>query len=572
MPLFRDIDFRTGGALDVLGAVPTITGTNFKNAELGMAFEGGLSKYIAYDKQLLPDNAFSVVVWARMSYSSILAATYTGIIGTSANMGSNGILLSMSGNSGKSFIQLGTGNYRIFNYIPDKKWHCWIFTIPGNTQTDIDNCNLYIDSVVKPVTSTQKSTTQVSRSGFIFANGASATTGGAMIARIKVYDTVIDAAQINREQEEFEQARALTRRTINNYPLANGNIVDFYENWKYLGVANKPQIRGEWIKGTGVYSVQQWVNNYSNNLVTNGDFSSAGIGSFSASRGTFINDSGIGKFTSTDASGENRIYIVAGYTVGHRYKIKFKAKSPTLTSTFITSYMTGYYDNIVYSINPNLNNTFQQYEIIVSNKFASLIIDFPITTNGDIVYIDDIVITEVQVKPNSFYLKCDTAGTLNIPFNKASGLWEFELLKGADANRIDVHIMSDRINGAIGASNAYYLSFHDLERLALNRSNTSTADAIITGTNASVSNNTWYKIRIYRLGNVSGKFPKRLTGDTVYNAWSWLLTVQGGTYTNETIVVAPATGNVLQSSKWMIIDADTNDLIGDIKHTNSWTL
>lgn len=441
MALYRDIDFRTGSALDKLGANPTMAAF-IKNTDLGLAVVGGNNKYINYDRQLIPDGTCSIVTWARVPDNFKIGYYNATIISYTTNR--LGFAISYDdGSVGRPLIYLVAGGQnRYFNYAPDRKWHCWIFILTGANASDFVNSKLFVDAAEKSAYNTISTGTPTPRSSFTYVGGSilGGIYDGAIISRIKVYDTVLTTAEINREQEEFEQARALTRQSICSFPMPDGTTLDLHENWKYLGVGNKPQWRGEWIKGTGVYTVQQ-----------------------------LTADSGIKK-------------------------------------------------------------------------------------KGD------------------FYLKCNTAGTLNIPFTKTSGLWEFEVLKGADANRIDIEFISNKINPFLGQFDGYYLSFFSDERLGLNKSISPTAFAVISGVAGSLSNNVWYKVRIYRLGNTTGKFPKRLTGDTTYAAWSWLLTVQGGTYVNETVVVGNANDNNIQTSKYLVIDADVNDLIGDVKHFNTWSL
>jgi hypothetical protein len=240
MSLYFSADYRTGSTLDDCGGkTATMTGTLFQNDEKGLSIRGGASQYLTYSGAILPATSFSVIIWGRLKYSTLLStdANYT-IANVSG--GTKGIALQ---SGGTPIINFGTNVTRTFNYTPDKKYHCWVFTY----NSAITDSALYVDTINKAALVTVSSGTPDARSGYLYIGGSATTNGGAMIARIKVYDTVIDAAQILREQEEFEQARALTRMSRCSIPQANGSTITLLENWKYYGVGNSPTKKGEWI-------------------------------------------------------------------------------------------------------------------------------------------------------------------------------------------------------------------------------------------------------------------------------------------------------------------------------------
>ena len=207
--LYRDIRFNLGSATDIMGAIGTVTGATFNKDKKGWALQTGISKYVTYDRQLLPNSQYTIVTWAKIKDSVVIGTHQSNIVGFN-NLGTRGICLSHYDFSGKPCFYIGTNNYRGFNWTPDKKYHCFIFTITGHNINDIDNANLYVDNVLintNPVTKTQ---TPKSQSEFIYSGGSNTLFGGSNISRIKVYDHVLTAKEREKEQIEFEAAQPLT--------------------------------------------------------------------------------------------------------------------------------------------------------------------------------------------------------------------------------------------------------------------------------------------------------------------------------------------------------------------------
>lgn len=227
MALYRDIKFNTGTALDSMGALPTITGATFSQKEKGYAIETGANKYITYDRQLLPNGAFSVVVWAK-NHSNMNLLNFRGVIsnlgdinGVSIGLGDTGIFF--GGNN--PAINLGNNYYRIFNYNNiDSIWHCFVFTY-----ADLATSSFFVDGVQKSTLSTVSSGTPVSRANFnkACASNTSSKTGNS-ISRIKVYDTVLTQSQIDIEQAEFERAKIISRPN-SGFVLSKPNDLSRYK-------------------------------------------------------------------------------------------------------------------------------------------------------------------------------------------------------------------------------------------------------------------------------------------------------------------------------------------------------
>ena len=231
--LYKDIKFFNGSPVETIkNESPVITGATFGLKEKGYALETSNGKYAQYPSQLLPNGAFSVVVWAKLRNSHVIGSDEAEILGAVNISGANSIVFSHGG-GGYPLLWLSSTNYTYFNYIPNKRWHCFIFTIPGSAQNDINNSQFFVDGVSCSLISQVSSGQQSSRSAFVYAGGGNSITSGFHISRIKVYDEVISANQILQEQDEF-----------NNFKLAQKPKRGFAGNPKPTDLSQ--------FKGTGI--------------------------------------------------------------------------------------------------------------------------------------------------------------------------------------------------------------------------------------------------------------------------------------------------------------------------------
>jgi hypothetical protein len=192
--------------------------------------------------------------------------------------------------------------------------------------------------------------------------------------------------------------------------------------------------------------------------------------------------------------------------------------------------------------------------------------------------ITNVHVTDVTNKASgSYYLQCDTAGVIGIPSSAASGKWTVEWLKGAETNLLRFKFISQNLS--LSPESSYSYTIVDSEGLSFAKFVSGSGTGLGPTAGSYITNNTLYKTTIYRLGSSAGKFPKYLIpAGTIYPAWTFLITIQGGVYTNETIVSVtsgstnPVTDSTYQTSKYFCIDADAGDFIGDIKHETSWSV
>ena len=143
-----EIDFRKGTLIDsVSRTAGTLTGSSFIKAEKGYAVKIGLNEYITYPTQLLPEGAFSIVIWAKLKNTHILNTDTVSAIAKDLT-GFGVTILSGAGYYANSVsLRFSDTNNKKFNYIPNKGQHCYIFTIPGAGKTDINLATLTVDGV-----------------------------------------------------------------------------------------------------------------------------------------------------------------------------------------------------------------------------------------------------------------------------------------------------------------------------------------------------------------------------------------------------------------------------------------
>ena len=213
MALYRDIQFNKGTVTDLMGATGTVTGATFNKDKKGWALHTGVGKYVQYDKQLLPDGAFSVVAWVKCDKIDLVSRILPLIANNT--FGAYGIILNSNynGSISRPMLWLGANNFKYFYYVLDTKWHCFIFTIDGGLQTSISSAKMYVDNIEKAqMAAAITSGTPNARNTFLYLGGASAGANpiGKYDARLKVYDHVLTSKEREREQVEFEAAQPLT--------------------------------------------------------------------------------------------------------------------------------------------------------------------------------------------------------------------------------------------------------------------------------------------------------------------------------------------------------------------------
>ena len=309
MALYREINLNEGNINDRFGAIGTVTGATFSNKEKGLAIESGTNtKYITYDKNLLPlTGGYSVVIWARINQRVIAGVNRTQVLGSTVFGDPYAISLeSSNGSDGRPMLFVGGSNYKYFNYTHDKKWHCWIFTLDGTANSDINNANLYVDAVPQASGGVNSSGAPESRSGVNKTLGG--ITSNSFTSKIKVYDHVLSIDEINLEQREFNFAQQLyaQKKAISNKPSDLSHLKGSGAGQGLIAAYNMQKVGNTLVDISG---------NGNNGTISNGVITSKNGLQFNGINGTLgVANSTVNSFTTL-----SRIIILNG--VGSKYVV-----------------------------------------------------------------------------------------------------------------------------------------------------------------------------------------------------------------------------------------------------------
>lgn len=178
-------------------------------------------------------------------------------------------------------------------------------------------------------------------------------------------------------------------------------------------------------------------------------------------------------------------------------------------------------------------------------------------------------------KKGEFVLKCTGTGRTGIPIKPAYGLTEIEYYKNANTNS-EIWFSTNNLLGSLG----YGILLGASNEVRLRRLNQ--AELFITA-NSYTAIQTFYKIRIYRTGGTApSKFPLRLRPlGATETVGTFMVTIQGGAFTNETVIVTSGGSgnnpsstdpNTYTTSKYFVISGIINDMIGNIKTQDWWNI
>jgi hypothetical protein len=205
MALFRDIKLNTGTVNDRFGAVGTVSGATFSQKSKGQALEVRNAVHVTYNQPLLPTGAFTVVAWVQVP----LTINRINII---SNLTFDNAISPRVAAGNFATLYLAPNNNRLWNTpAPDGGMHCYIYTVPGSAQTDINNSKLFIDNVEATVVSTDVGAVQSSRSIYTSIGGGNNNFNSGHLSRVKVYDHVLSNQEINAEYEEFLNAQPINK-------------------------------------------------------------------------------------------------------------------------------------------------------------------------------------------------------------------------------------------------------------------------------------------------------------------------------------------------------------------------
>ncbi len=152
-------------------------------------------------------------------------------------------------------------------------------------------------------------------------------------------------------------------------------------------------------------------------------------------------------------------------------------------------------------------------------------------------------------KPREKVIECVTDGILYQEPSQAFGTWEFSFNKTA-GGVIQVYFMQSEVSLSSGTGYSIYLG--GTETIALTERGVGTKCATTAGY---YSDSTWYSLRITRRHD--GEFTLYIKGGS-FTDWT-LVDTTGGSGTN------PVTDNTTTSSKYLVIDLDSGDMVSNFK-------
>ena len=363
MAKYFEVDFRKGSFQDQTGRrTVTITGSpEIKRGDKGIYTITNSSSYLIYNSQIIPDNAFTVVLAIKTPINNNAPYIFsTNTLGTpffSTNYFGNGYAL----------LELGSNNTKRFllpsNFGKDFNWNLFILTVPGNAQTDISNAKLYLngntltDSTVN-ITGIQSSRTTITnclRTHTVYTSAINTTY-------FAVYDHVFTEAERAKAYQDF----------LNSYPVVQ-------EKLPQQSIINKPMdLSREKDNTITRLDDNLQCTKYSNNIVTTVD----GVTTI-----TYV-DSQYGAQTNTfnDAGALNKNLVV-----GNKIKVRFKVKGSSVTTLTFRIYDIG--GNTDISFIPTLNYT--DYEVTHVVKSELRYIHFANFAIGSSIEIKDVVVEEL---------------------------------------------------------------------------------------------------------------------------------------------------------------------------------
>lgn len=220
MSKFFEVDFRKGSFNDTMGRTVTVTGSpEIKRGEKGNYIASlNSSKYLNYSSQILPNNAFTLVVYIKHKYSTGTAPRDKIIAGSSSIAFHTRV-----SSDNNAYLLFATNNARSWNCNLTSGWHCLILTISGSAQTDILNAILYKNGVLQTVNATYSSDPPGARTSITSIGLSSDATSQMNIAYLATYDHVFTEAERNAALRDFN----------NSYPIVP-------EKYPQQGIINKP--------------------------------------------------------------------------------------------------------------------------------------------------------------------------------------------------------------------------------------------------------------------------------------------------------------------------------------------
>lgn len=157
-----------------------------------LSFDGS-NDYVDIDDTTSKPDAFTVMAWVKTSDTA-----FGELIGWQSS--GSYPKIDLNGATGRALVYFGNANFRYFDatdtILEDGNWHHVAFTMPGAAQTDITNCNYYLDGVSQSVNLTFSSGAQTAKNTALIGKNSTSQYFKGQMAEFKMYDDVLTADEI----------------------------------------------------------------------------------------------------------------------------------------------------------------------------------------------------------------------------------------------------------------------------------------------------------------------------------------------------------------------------------------
>lgn len=352
------------------------------------------------------------------------------------------------------------------------------------------------------------------------------------------------------------------------------------------------ELSGRLIKGTGNFVIGEIAT--FNPIYLNGRFeTAASVSEVGCTPNT--GDGAVSRYTTAPIQGDSSLMlkqtVISGNSIRPSitipmaktlkqysyYRIKFKTKvlkgTPKISATnglLLGGVPANGHESIlkdyVLSGEESFDYTLRIEGTPVSNQVLIYFDGNTVETTDFELLIDDLTVDEIPLGYPVFdigekYLQATAAGTVAFPSNQAYGEWIFKFYRSDGSVNLIYDFISDTINSLNEGGNGYrfYAFSADNELIMSRYSNGSQTILFRTGDGA-ITDGKAYEIKITR--TFTGIMSLYVRGSEYGDEWTLAPLLTGGSGSN------PATDNAHHSSKYSVIDNDTDDFIGGMVNRN----
>jgi hypothetical protein len=266
MGKYFEVDFRRGSLIDQVSKVAGAFGkgsANFTKINKGLFQRFNNTIRLDYTKQLLPEQAFTVIVWSKFFERG--GSTRVNIIGDNGfqncictHYSSNVPFIGFGASCSKSFV-IPVGSY-------DNNFHHFVFTMTGHSSAALAAAKCFRNLVQLADGTIVTTGTLSSRSIYTMIGDGNNAQNNEDILRIQVYDHVLSTQEMQEDYKEFLQSTITEKPTrFFEYPkptdlgyerdsVLGAELIqplDFTSGW--IGMANKTNNSFTWITTETLY-------------------------------------------------------------------------------------------------------------------------------------------------------------------------------------------------------------------------------------------------------------------------------------------------------------------------------